>query len=381
MKEYPFELPVQIQKFWVEKATKGKDEKEEREESHYIEGFAAVEGEDDSNPPMYLTKEALKEADESLDIRNKIILQHESWKTDSLVGKIVEHKFIDEKPAKIWFKGLISQTAPLVWQKIKEGVLDGVSIGGSILSIEQTFDEKLKIWVTKILKFAFRELSLVVLPANTGAKITDWSITKSLTKALENYERGGDNKMEENEKTEENKEENMEEEKEEKKENKEEQAENKEENTEEEKKEGDQEGSGEEDAENKEKDIEKAAEQKKKVDMKALAEKLNQLISAIQSIVSSLSKEVEDVKKSENTEENNNEEIENEIKEIKKSLLTKESITNIVTEVLSNIPDIKKTRLVASGSDDEEEILKAFHALPAGERLRTKLELQLKTKK
>lgn len=375
-KECLFEMPVQIYKHWIEKST---EKSKDKEEEWFIEGYAAVEGEDQSDPPVYLTKEALKAAESSMDERNKIILQHDTYDTEKLVGKVVEHRFIDEQPSKIWFKGLISKAEGEVWQKVKEGILDGISLGGSVLKYEQSYDEKLRRWVTKILQFVFKEISLVILPANVACRVTDWSISKSLNIAIKNHKEGGDTKMGDDiKKTEDTK--STEEETKDTEKKDEENTEKKEgtedvKSTEEKKDEENNEDSENKEEEKSEKvsDEEVANVEKSEASAaKNIKTKLNQLVKAINDILSEIGDEKADTEKSENTETD----INKTVKELKKSQITEKDIVSIVTDVLAKIPDIKKAKLTASDSVDEEKLREEWRKLSIGEKIRLKLSLK-----
>ena len=87
------------------------------------------------------------------------------------VGKAVEI-IPDDATKKVWVEAYISKGAEDTWQKVKEGVLTGFSIGG------QTVHKNVQIikdmatggsrTVTRITKYRLNELSLVDNPANPG---------------------------------------------------------------------------------------------------------------------------------------------------------------------------------------------------------------------
>jgi len=371
MKEYPFEFPVKVQKFWTEKSEK------EKEEKWFVEGYAAVEGEDDSEPPMYLTAEALRNAERSLDTRDKLLYGHNP---EILVGRVVEHKFLDEQPAKIWIKALISQTRKDIWQQIKEGILDGFSLGGSIKKVVQEYSEKIKRWVTKILDFTFREVSLVALPANVKCKVVSWYMNK----ALENYdEEGGEPNMgeivkkevdetkpEENEVKTETDETKNEEKTEEVKTNQEVKEETKDETK--------------QDEIQKDENTEKAKDKDKYPDVKKVSAELKKIINILQGLIAELEEGKDgdygygEKKEVSDDEEQSN--VEKALEEIQKNIVTKKDIEETITQVLSKIPGNEKKKLVNSEEIDKEEFQKEWNSLPLEQRLRLKLKKQIESK-
>ena len=85
------------------------------------------------------------------------------------VGKAVE-VIPNDGEKKIWVEAYVSKGAEDTWQKIKEGILTGFSIGGQTIKKTQQFlkdmssgDQKM---INRILKYRLNELSLVDNPAN-----------------------------------------------------------------------------------------------------------------------------------------------------------------------------------------------------------------------
>jgi len=147
----------------------------------FVEGYAIttdVDYEDD-----LFDKKSLKSIAEQL-LRNSTVFYNHDYKTE--VGAVKEAR-ADEKG--VWVKILISKTAPDIIQKIKEGVLTGLSIGGKIKASIKEYSDKLSKLITRILEFNAYEVSIVGLPANSFARSLDWYV-KSLFK-----EEGGSSQM------------------------------------------------------------------------------------------------------------------------------------------------------------------------------------------
>jgi len=91
------------------------------------------------------------------------------------VGKAVE-VVPDDKEKRVFVKAYISKGAEDTWQKVKEGVLTGFSIGGNTIDkvvqiVKDTASNAAK-QVTRITKYKLNELSLVDNPANPEAVFT-----------------------------------------------------------------------------------------------------------------------------------------------------------------------------------------------------------------
>jgi phage head maturation protease len=91
------------------------------------------------------------------------------------VGKAVEILPSDEEK-RVWVKAYISKGADDTWQKVREGILTGFSIGGQTVHktaqiIKDTVSGSSKT-VTRITKYRLNELSLVDNPANPGCSFT-----------------------------------------------------------------------------------------------------------------------------------------------------------------------------------------------------------------
>lgn len=138
--------------------------------SFIVEGFIATTHLDTTNDRI--TKEALEKGIEF--IKNSgyvtVLFNHD---LNRPIGRIIdlELRQIDEENYGIYVKVLISSTETEIIQKIKEGILTKFSIG-AYGNIE--YDEKENCNVIKEL-YIF-ECSLVSVPANPNAKVTDYFV-------------------------------------------------------------------------------------------------------------------------------------------------------------------------------------------------------------
>ena len=96
------------------------------------------------------------------------------------VGKAIEITPNDDTK-KIWIEAYISKGASDTWEKIKEGILNGFSIGGQTLNKVQEVIKDLDTGssrnISRITKYKLNELSLVDNPANPGCS---FSLVKSI---------------------------------------------------------------------------------------------------------------------------------------------------------------------------------------------------------
>ncbi|TDI97041.1 MAG: hypothetical protein E2O29_02045 [Deltaproteobacteria bacterium] len=96
------------------------------------------------------------------------------------VGKAIEITPNDDTK-KIWIEAYISKGAGDTWEKIKEGILNGFSIGGQTVNKVQEVIKDLDTGssrnISRITKYKLNELSLVDNPANPGCS---FSLIKSI---------------------------------------------------------------------------------------------------------------------------------------------------------------------------------------------------------
>ena len=153
----------------------------------YIEGMAASISANDRNEPCYLfSEESLRNSVQDLLDNGVLFYDHN---TSDPIGKIVDAKYIQNKG--IWIKARISKTAVKVWELIKEEILTGFSIGGTVLSYIKEFSDELSKVVRRVQEFVALEASVVALPANTDTRIEGY-LEKSFNKLnIKNLD-GGD---------------------------------------------------------------------------------------------------------------------------------------------------------------------------------------------
>ena len=161
----PFECQIDIKKSYEDK------------DKWFIEGYAGSTELDLVGD--IITEEAFKKAETDLINNSTVLYNHDP---EQPIGKVEATKATKEG---LWIKALISKTAPEIWQKVKEGVLNKFSIRGRVENAVKRFinkigDEIVDKVVNVINEIYLIEASLVALPANPAAKALRWYISKSL---------------------------------------------------------------------------------------------------------------------------------------------------------------------------------------------------------
>jgi HK97 family phage prohead protease len=167
MRPVSFECRVDIQKAY------------EDEGSWIVEGFAATS--DFDLQEDIITQQAIEASAKDL-IENSTVLHNHN--PDEAIGKVERS---EAREGGLWLKIFISKTAPDIWQKITEGVLNKFSIRGKILDARKEWVAELKRYARMIFKMQLLEVSLVAVPANPKARALRWYIEK----ALDDYESDG----------------------------------------------------------------------------------------------------------------------------------------------------------------------------------------------
>jgi HK97 family phage prohead protease len=167
MRPVSFECRVDIQKAY------------EDEGSWIVEGFAATS--DFDLQEDIITQQAIEASARDL-IENSTVLHNHN--PDEAIGKVERS---EAREGGLWLKIFISKTAPDIWQKITEGVLNKFSIRGKILDARKEWVAELKRYARMIFKMQLLEVSLVAVPANPKARALRWYIEK----ALDDYESDG----------------------------------------------------------------------------------------------------------------------------------------------------------------------------------------------
>jgi len=151
----------------------------EEEGKWIVEGFAATS--DFDMQEDIISQQAIENSAKDL-IENSTVLHNHN--PNESIGKVEKSK---AKKGGLWLKILVSKTAPELWQKIREGVLNKFSVRGKILQAKKQWIAALKKWARVIFKMHLLEVSLVAVPANPKAKALRWYIEK----ALDAYEEEG----------------------------------------------------------------------------------------------------------------------------------------------------------------------------------------------
>ncbi len=97
-----------------------------------------------------------------------VLFNHDS---DRPIGKILDLQFKDEK---VWVKIAISQDETLLWRKIQDGILTGLSISVYPLEWEHTWLDELDTDGKLLTVIVIIEISVVSIPANPDCRILEW---------------------------------------------------------------------------------------------------------------------------------------------------------------------------------------------------------------
>ena len=135
-----------------------------------IKGFASTSHKDRVDD--IITPQALKDAEKDLmqDGARTVFLNHDR---DMPIGKTIAAKFIKGKGLQVTVELSQAKDVDDIFTKIKEGVLNSFSIGGRFKRVRVERDSEGRVTSFKVLKIELFEVSVVGLPANPKAKITD----------------------------------------------------------------------------------------------------------------------------------------------------------------------------------------------------------------
>jgi len=142
------------------------------DEKFYVRGYASTP--DLDRQDELITWEALKKVESDLLKNSTLFFDHNYSKP---IGRVVKSK-VDE--VGLFIEAYISKTQPDIRTLIEEGILNRFSIGGKILEMEQAPD--LGKGAARVLDLELFEVSLVGVPANAEAKVTDY-IKKAISDA------------------------------------------------------------------------------------------------------------------------------------------------------------------------------------------------------
>lgn len=125
-----------------------------------------------------ISEDAIKGAAEDLLQNPTVFYEHKH--SEYPIGKVIDTKIMG---GKLLIRVEISKTADQVWTLIQEGILRCFSIGGRFLDFKTIHDKDLNKDIRLITKLELFEVSIVGLPANASAIITD--VSKAIVKSLE----------------------------------------------------------------------------------------------------------------------------------------------------------------------------------------------------
>jgi len=171
-----------------------KSEEKDKDSDFYVEAYASTTGLDRQGDIILTT--ALEEAATDLASINSTAFYGHNYDLKNAIGKVVDAE-VDNIGLKL--KIYISSLATELRTKIREGIISKLSIGGRVIDDETiTKDEAVKRGLVKedcpfdlihiIKKLELYEVSFVGVPANPEAQVL-----QTLSKALEDLYRGGEN--------------------------------------------------------------------------------------------------------------------------------------------------------------------------------------------
>lgn len=120
------------------------------------------------------------------------------------IGKVLKSKFTKGKGLVVEIEFSKASDVDDIWTKVKEGILTSLSIGGRFKRVRIERDSDGKVIAFKVLEIELMEVSVVGIPANPNARITDVSgkslegwiqMTKSIKSLTSTVARKEDSKM------------------------------------------------------------------------------------------------------------------------------------------------------------------------------------------
>lgn len=141
-----------------------------------VEGYVSTNIVDHMNDRVTLS--GLESLAKTLDHQRTVLFNHD---TDRPIGKILALK-VQELPDGehfgLFVKIQISKSEPLLWEKLVDGTINKFSWAGFVLEAEFVTEDGVEIWnINKVDAF---EASLVSIPANNSAEVTDARVGKFL---------------------------------------------------------------------------------------------------------------------------------------------------------------------------------------------------------
>ena len=129
-----------------------------------------------------ITEKALEKAQPDLLERDTVLFNHDSNRP---IGKVLECEYHPEAHA-LFVKIKISKVESEIWEKIKEGVINKLSICGQVQLAEKKWDENAGRHINFIHSVKLLEVSVVSVPANAKAQ----TLSHYVAKAIEMFEKG-----------------------------------------------------------------------------------------------------------------------------------------------------------------------------------------------
>lgn len=170
LQKVPFRFPLQVIKF------------DEGSGEFHVVGYAATTDFDLQGD--IISDAAIENSVDDLVKNSTVLLNHD---LNQPIGRVTK---VDFDQRGLIIDALISQTAPEVIQKIKEGILNKFSIRGQVLERHQEYKAEYQKVVNVIDKMSLVEVSLVSVPANPEARAIGWYVTKALRGRNENPQGG-----------------------------------------------------------------------------------------------------------------------------------------------------------------------------------------------
>lgn len=152
-----------------------------------VEGYASTSSLGSDN--VVIAHSALKLAADHLLQRSTVLLNHDPGQA---IGKVVRSEFResidDEGNSGIWVQIHLSKTRKDIYELIEDGTLNKFSIRGNIKDESVEFDATVGAEVVTVRDLELVEVSIVSVPADAKATITNFAVARSLqilSRALE----------------------------------------------------------------------------------------------------------------------------------------------------------------------------------------------------
>ena len=145
-----------------------------------VEGFASTTKLGSDN--LIILKSALAAAADDLLTRSTVLLNHDPSQP---IGKVVRSELRslgeDSPDHGIWVQIFLSKSRKDIFDFIQDGTLNKFSIRGNIKDSVEEFDPTLGGQVVKVTDLELMEVSVVSVPADSGAEITSSAVARSMS--------------------------------------------------------------------------------------------------------------------------------------------------------------------------------------------------------